>query len=175
MSKFSRPLKHKNAYHEKRHSLRVSFKGLNCAGDHTWSSIWIPINNISSHAKAFTRKTFFSHSFLLPKHIHEGHAHVVYQHEHTRILSLRFSLHLSFFFACPVCKRRRRDIETEKRNGVLLCLSVCMHTQMHSHAKLLSLLLSTKKCMKCMHAIHTWLQVCLFICACLSVCYLLMA
>ena len=48
MSKFSRSLKHKNAYHEKRHSLRVSFKGLNCAGDHTWSSIWIPINNISS-------------------------------------------------------------------------------------------------------------------------------
>ena len=47
MSKFSRPLKHKNAY-EKRHSLRVSFKGLNCAEDHTWSSIWIPINNISS-------------------------------------------------------------------------------------------------------------------------------
>jgi len=48
MSKFSRPLKHKNAYHEKRHSLRVSFKGLNCAGDHIGSSIWIPINNISS-------------------------------------------------------------------------------------------------------------------------------
>jgi len=37
MSKFSRSLKHKNAYHEKRHSLRLSFKGLNCAGDHTWS------------------------------------------------------------------------------------------------------------------------------------------
>ena len=48
MSKFSRPLKHKNAYHEKRHSLRLSFKGLNCAGDHTWPSIWISINNISS-------------------------------------------------------------------------------------------------------------------------------
>jgi len=48
MSKFSRSLKHKNAYQEKRHSLRVSFTGLNCAGDHTWSSIWIPINNISS-------------------------------------------------------------------------------------------------------------------------------
>jgi len=45
---FSRPLKHKNAYHEKRHSLRVSLKGLNCVGDHTWSFIWIPINNISS-------------------------------------------------------------------------------------------------------------------------------
>jgi len=26
----------------------VSFKGLNCAGEHTWSSIWIPINNIFS-------------------------------------------------------------------------------------------------------------------------------
>jgi len=48
MSKFSRPLK----YHEKRHSPRVSFKGLHCAGDHTWSSIWIPINNISSRGAA---------------------------------------------------------------------------------------------------------------------------
>jgi len=37
-----------DAYHENRHSLRVSFKGLNCAGDHTCSSIWIPINNMSS-------------------------------------------------------------------------------------------------------------------------------
>jgi len=52
MSKFSRPLKHKNAYHEKRHSLRVSLKGINCAGDHTWSSIWIPINNISSSSSS---------------------------------------------------------------------------------------------------------------------------
>ena len=37
MSKFSKPLKHKNKYHGKRDSLRVSFKGLNCAGDHTLS------------------------------------------------------------------------------------------------------------------------------------------
>jgi len=28
-------IKTQNAYHEKRHSVRVSRKGLNCAGDHT--------------------------------------------------------------------------------------------------------------------------------------------
>ena len=61
MSKFSRPLKLKNAYHEKRHSLRVSFKGLNCAGDHTWSSIWIPINNISSHGKIWSTPPTTNH------------------------------------------------------------------------------------------------------------------
>ena len=48
MSKFSRPLKHQNAHHKKKRSLRVSFKGFNCAGDHTWSSIWIQIHNFSS-------------------------------------------------------------------------------------------------------------------------------
>jgi len=28
---------------------RVSFEGLNCAGDHNWFSIWIPINKFFSH------------------------------------------------------------------------------------------------------------------------------
>ena len=42
----------------KYNSLRVSFKGLNCAGDHTWSSIWIPTNNISSLYKKALKQKF---------------------------------------------------------------------------------------------------------------------
>ena len=37
----------------------MSFKGLNCAGDHTWSSICIPINNISSQASTLALNWHF--------------------------------------------------------------------------------------------------------------------
>ena len=50
----------------------MSFKGLNCAGDHTWSSIWIPKNTISfltlwpmlSHACAFSPMHLLSHVWI---------------------------------------------------------------------------------------------------------------
>jgi hypothetical protein len=67
----------------------------------------------------------------------------------------------------------KRDREREKEWWCVLSLSVHIHSNAFTRTTSLShssLLLTNI----CVHAIHTWVHECLLICACLSVCYLLM-
>jgi len=123
-----------------------------------------------------SRAQHFSHTHFCYTHTYMEAMHTLYpfQHEHTGILSLRFSLHLSFFLLLSrVQEGEKRDREREKEWWCVLSLSLHIHSNAFTRTTPLShssLLLTNI----CMHAIHTWLHECLFICACLSVCYLLM-
>jgi len=96
-----------------------------------------------------------------------------FQHEHTVILSLRFSLHVSFFLLLSrVEEGQKKDREREKEWWCILSLSLRIRSNAFTRTTSLShsIFLLTNIFM---HAIHTWLHECLFICAYWSVCYLL--
>ena len=108
-----------------------------------------------------SRAQHFSHTHFCYTHTYMEAMHTLYpfQHEHTGILSLRFSVHVSFFLLLSrVQEGEKKDREREKEWWCVLSLSLHIHLNAFTRTTSLShssLLLTNT----CMHAIHTWLHV----------------